>query len=37
MRREKLGGGGPDNNLFGCYLGSPRGRGRSGQKLDSKE
>lgn len=23
MRREKLGGEGLDNNLFGCYLSSP--------------
>lgn len=25
MRREKLGGEGLDNNLFGCYLSSPTG------------
>lgn len=37
MRREKLGGGGLDDNLFGCYLSPPRGRGRGDQKLDSRE
>lgn len=26
-RREKLGGGGLDDNLFGCYLSSPKGEG----------